>query len=166
MGPKQFALPPDFAKQLSFKGVEDLRFFPGWGDPNSEEHWSYAFLWSLDGKPDIDAHVLQNNLTILYTGLIGRNIVPRKIPKEKLFPVEVNIQNIKTSAGDLKTFAGTVHMLDYITQTPMILNVRIHVKDCPDKMHSILLFEVSPKSADHPNWQKLDQLNADFKCTK
>jgi len=163
---EQFALPPDFAKQLSFKGVEDLRFFPGWGDPNSEEHWSYAFLWALDGKPDIDARLLQDNLKILYTGLIRRNIVPRKIPKEKLFPVEVNIQVVKTTAGDIKTFAGTVHMLDYITQTPMILNLRIHWKDCPDKEHSILIFEVSPKSADHPNWQKLDQLNADFKCVK
>ncbi len=161
-----FTLPPDFAKQLPFKGVEDLRFFPGWGDPGSEEHWSYAFLWSLDGKQEIDAHFLENNLTTLYTGLIGRNILPRKIPKEKLFPVEANIQNAKTSAGDLKTFAGTVHMLDYINQTPMILNLRIHLKDCPDKVHTILLFEVSPKSAGHPNWQQLDQVNADFKCAK
>jgi hypothetical protein len=163
---ESFSLPPDFAKQISFKGVEDLRFFPGWGDPNSEEHWSYAFLWSLDGKPDIEAHLLQDNLKILYTGLIGRNIVPRKIPKEKLFPVEVNIQSVKTSAGDLKTFAGTVHMLNYINQTPMILNIKIHMKDCPDKTHSILLFEVSPKPADHPNWQKLDSLNVEFSCTR
>ena len=163
---EQFALPPDFAKQLSFKGVEDLRFFPGWGDPASEEHWSYVFLWSLEGKPDIDAHVLQDNLKTLYTGLVGRNIVPRKIPKEKLFPVEVNILNVKTAAGDIKTFAGTVHMLDYINQTPMTLNVKIHVKDCPDKTRAILLFEVSPKSPDHTNWQKLNQLNADFECTR
>ena len=163
---EQFALPPDFAKQLSFKGVEDLRFFPGWGDPNSEEHWSYFYLWSLDGKPAIDAHVLQDNLKTLYTGLVGRNIVPRKISKEKLFPVEVNIRIEKTALGDLKTFAGTVHILDYINQTPMTLNLRIHVKDCPDKLHSILLFEVSPKPPDHPNWRKLDQLNADFNCVK
>jgi len=157
-----FALPPDFAKQISLKGVEDLRFFAGWGDPNSEEHWSYAFLWSLDGKPDIEARLLQDNLKILYTGLIGRNIVPRKIPKEKIFPVEVNIQAVKTVAGDIKTFAGTVHMLDYINQMPMILNLRIHVKDCPDQIHSTILFEVSPKQADHPNWLLLDQLNKDF----
>ena len=163
---ERFALPPDFAKKIAYKGVEELRFFPGWGDPKSEDHWSYLFLWSLDGRPDVDAQAIQSNLTILYSGLLGRNVEPRKIPKEKLFPVEVNIQNVKTAAGDLKTFTGTVHMLNYINQTPMTLNVRIHVKDCPDKIHSILLFEISPKSADHPNWQKLDQLNADFKCTK
>jgi len=163
---ERFALPPDFAKKIAYKGVEELRFFPGWGDPKSEEHWSYSFLWSLDGRPDMDAQTIKNNLTILYSGLLGRNVEPRKIPKEKLFPVEVNIQAVKTAAGDLKTFAGTVHMLNYIKQEPMILNLKIHFKDCPDKEHSILVFEVSPKSADHPNWQKLDQLNTDFKCTK
>jgi hypothetical protein len=163
---ERFALPPDFAKKIIYTGVEELRFFPGWGDPKSEDHWSYLFLWSLDGKPDIDAQTIQSNLTILYSGLLDRNVEPRKIPKEKLFPVEVHIQNTKTSAGDLKTFTGTVHMLNYINQTPMILNLRIHFKDCPDKPHSIILFEVSPKSADHPNWQKLDQLNTDFRCVK
>jgi hypothetical protein len=163
---ERFALPPGFAKKITFKGVEELRFFPGWGDPNSDEHWSYLFLWSLDGRPDIDTQLLQTNLTFLYSGLLDRNVEPRKIPKGKLFPVEVKIQNAKTIAGDLKTFAGTVHMLNYIKQEPMILNVKIHVKDCPDKSHSIILFEISPKSADHPNWQKLDQLNSDFNCVK
>jgi hypothetical protein len=163
---EQFSLPPDFAKQITFKGVEDLRFFPGWGDPKSEEHWSYAFLWWLEGTEGIDANSLQDNLKRYYTGLVGRNIKPRKIPQEKLFPVEVKIHNMKTAPGNLKTFEGTVHMLNYISQTPMTLNVRIHSKDCADKIHSILLFEVSPKQFDHPNWQKLDKLNSDFECTK
>ena len=153
---ERFALPPDFAKTIPYKGVEELRFFPGWGDPKSEDHWSYLFQWALDGKPDIDAQAIQSNLTILYSGLLGRNVEQRKIPKEKLFPVEVSIQNVKTAPGDIKTFTGTVHMLNYITQTPMVLYVRIHEKDCPDKLHTNILIEVSPKSADHPNWQKLD----------
>jgi hypothetical protein len=163
---EQFSLPPDFAKDITFKGVEDLRFFPGWGNPTSEEHWSYAYLWWLDGRVDINAISLQDNLKTLYTGLVARNIVPRKIPREKLFPVEVKIQNIKTAPGDLKTFEGTIHMLDYITQIPMTLNVRIHFKDCADKNHSTLLFEVSPKPFDHSNWQKLEKLNSDFECNK
>jgi hypothetical protein len=161
---EQFSLPPDFAKQLPLKGVEDLRFSQGWGDVKSDEHWSYAFLWWLEGRPDIDASFIQENLKTLYTGLVARNIIPRKIPKEKLFPVEVKIRSIKTMPGDLKTFEGTVHMLDYMPQTPMTMNVRIHNKDCTDKTHSSLLFEVSPKPFDHSNWQKLDKLNTDFEC--
>ena len=37
-------------------------------------------------------------------------------------------------------------MLDYMEQTPMILNLRIHIHDCPDKTHSFIFFEISPKS--------------------
>ncbi len=84
---ERFALPPDFAKQVNASGVEDLRFFPGWGDPKSEEHWSYAYLWWLEVKKDIDASFLQGNLKTLYTGLLNRNIKPRKIPTEKIYPV-------------------------------------------------------------------------------
>jgi hypothetical protein len=159
-----FALPPDFAKQIKFKGVEELRFFPGWGDEKTEDYWSYAFLWWLEGNQDIDAPILQDNLKILYSGLIERNIVQRRIPKEKLFPVEVKIHNIKTAAGDLKTFEGTVHMLDYIQQAPMILNLRIHIRDCTDKSHTSIFLEISPKSFDHPNWQQLDKLYLGFEC--
>jgi hypothetical protein len=164
--PERFSLPPDFAKQLAVTGVEDLRFFPGWGDPNNEEHWSYAYLWWLDGKRDINASFLQNNLTILYTGLLNRNIKPRKIPMEKIYPVAVQIKNVAKASGDIKTFKGTVNMLNYINQTPMILNIIIHEKYCADKTHGYLFFEVSPKPFTHPNWVKLNKLNADFSCTK
>ncbi len=161
-----FSLPPDFAKQIRFKGVEELRFFPGWGDEKTEDYWSYAFLWWLEGNPDLDAASLQDNLKILYSGLIERNVVQRKIPREKLFPVEVKIHIIKTSAGDLKTFEGTVHMLDYLQQLPMILNLRIHIRDCTDKTHTSIFLEISPKSFDHPNWLQLDKLYGDFECAK
>ena len=163
---ERFALPPDFAKQMVVGGVEDLRFFPGWGDPVSEDHWSYAYLWWLEGKKDMDASFLQDNLKIYYSGLLNRNIKPRKIPMEKIYPVVVKMKNVKTASGDTKTFEGTVSMLNYINQEPMILNIIVHEKYCADKAHDILLFEVSPKPFNHPYWVKLNKLNADFSCTK
>jgi hypothetical protein len=73
---------------------------------------------------------------------------------------------VKTEAGDVKTFQGKVNMLNYIKQEPMILNLVIHQKNCPDKTHNILLLEVSPKPSDHPVWVKLNKLNTDFSSTK
>jgi hypothetical protein len=163
---ESFSLPPDFARQMKVLGVEDLRFFPGWGDPLSEEHWSYAYLWWLEGIPEIGASWLEDNLRILYTGLINRNIQRRKIPLEKIFPVSVQMKIVKTISGDWQTFEGTVHMLNYINQTPMILNVIVHKKNCTDKNHAFLFFEVSPKPFEHPNWEKLNKLNTDFSCVK
>jgi hypothetical protein len=163
---ERFSLPPDFAKEIKVTGVEDLRFFPGWRDPASEEHWSYAYLWWLGGNKDLDAQFLQENLRVLYSGLLNRNIKPRKIPAEKLYPVVTKMKNISTAAGDVKTFEGTVNMLNYINQQPMILNIIVHEKYCADKNHSFLLFEVSPKPFNHPNWEKLNKLNADFSCPR
>jgi hypothetical protein len=103
---ERFSLPPDFAKQMTITGVEELRFPPGWGEPSSEEHWSYAYLWWLDGNREITADFLQDNLKLLYSGLLDRNVEPRKIPAAKLYPVTVEMKMVKTEAGDVKTFQG------------------------------------------------------------
>jgi len=81
-------------------------------------------------------------------------------------PIAVSIQTIKTVSGDLETYAGTIHMLDYMAQMPIVLNALIHKKNCPDKNHGFLFFEISPKPATDPIWQKLNKLNLDFNCVK
>jgi hypothetical protein len=163
---ERFALPPEFAKQINYKGVEDVRFAPGWGDVKTEEYWSYAFLWWMEGNPEIKATNLQDNLKAYYSGLVARNIPIRKIPADKLFPVVASIHSVKTERGDLETWTGTVSMLDYMTQTPMILNILIHKKSYPGQDHAFLFFEVSPKPFAHPIWQKLNMLYADLACVK
>ena len=156
---EHFPLPPGFAPQVPYKGMEDLRFAPGWANPASEEHWAYAFLWWLDGRPQLTPDSLSGYLQYYYTGLIATNIEPRKIPKEKLVPVKAVIKSGPASPGDKATFTGTVYMLDYLTQTPMTLNVIVHWKklDLPDR--SAVFFEISPRPLNHAIWTQLDQLN-------
>ena len=52
---ERFSIPIDFAPGIAYKGVEDIRFAPGWGDKKSEEYWSYCFLWWLNPDAKIDA---------------------------------------------------------------------------------------------------------------
>jgi hypothetical protein len=163
---ERFSLPPDFARQITYKGLEDIRFSPGFTDQKNENYWSYAYLWWLDGNPEISAAAIQNNLASYYSGLIERNISIRKIPTDKLFPTVVSIHPVKTDTEDSETFAGTIHMLDYLTQTPMILNAVIHKKNCSDKNHGFLFFEISPKEQTHPVWQKMNKLYQDLQCVK
>ena len=47
---ERFPIPIDFAPQIPYKGVEDIRFSPGWGNAFTDEYWTYCFLWYLDGK--------------------------------------------------------------------------------------------------------------------
>jgi hypothetical protein len=163
---ERFSLPPEFAKDINFKGVEDVRFAPGWGDAKSDEYWTYAFLWWTEGNAELNTSILEKYLKSYYSGLIARNIGPRKIPESKLQPTIISIHVANTEKGDLQTYSGTISMLDYMTQTPMVLNAMIHKKNCPDKNHSYIFFEICPKPMTDPVWQKLIKLYQGLDCVK
>jgi len=166
-GTERFTMPPDFAPQIPYKGIEDVRFAPGWGDSTSQEYWSYAYLWWLDGNQQMDTINLAANLKHYYSGLVGRNILSRKIPVEKIVPTEVTIDSIDSAlAGDFQTFKGEIHMLDYMTQNPVVLNAIIHVKKCSTDKHTPVIIEISPKAYDQPVWADLNKFNESFQCEK
>ncbi len=160
---ERFSLPPDFAPGIKFKGVEDLRFAPGWGNAKSENYWTYCFLWWLKGNARIDPDILEVSLKEYYDGLVGRNIISRKIPSNKLVPTVVDLKKIKTAAGDLETYAGTVSMLDYQAQQPIVLNCSIHWKDSKSDDKTVAYFELSPRPLTHAIWKKLDEVGESFR---
>ncbi len=159
---ERFSLPPDFASQIKYTGVEEVRFAPGWGEIKSEEHWSYSFLWWLDGTPKIDAVILQSSLKAYYSGLVERNITRRNIPANKIVPTIATMKKIKTASDDLETYNGTISMLDYHAQEPIILNCMIHVKDIKASNHKAIYFEISPKPFSHTVWKKMNEIGDSF----
>ena len=163
---ERFLIPIEFAPQIPYKGVEDIRFTPGWGNVKSEEYWTYAFLWYLEGTPKVNATIVQKNLKAYYTGLVGRNIVSRKIAANKLVPVKTKIRKVKTDKSDLKTFRGTIYMLDYMEQKPITLYCIIHLKYCSGHNNTFIFNEISPKPYSDHIWQDLNQLWIDFNCDK
>src|SRR5262245_29619798 len=90
-GIERFLIPISFAPSIPYKGVEDIRFTPGWAKKTSNEYWSYAFLWYLDGTVTFDAKTIENNLKEYYTGLVKVNRDSSKIA-DKLFPVISSIK--------------------------------------------------------------------------
>ncbi len=163
-GIERFPLPISFAPSIAYQGVEDIRFTPGWGKASSEEYWSYAFLWYLDGKINMDAATIESNLKAYYTGLISVN--GSNIPSEKLIPVVTAFKAIKKAKGDIKTFSGSVVMLDYMEQKLITLNCKVHWKTCKGSNKTYIFYELSPQSFTHPVWASLGQLWLDFKCEK
>lgn len=162
---ERFLIPISFAPQISYKGVEDIRFTPGWAKLQSEEYWSYAFLWYLDGQPSFDAQTIASNLKAYYTGLIGVNTEPSKIPGGKI-EVTTKVEKKETAAGDAATYAGTVIMLDYMQLKRITLNCIVHVKPCAEGNKTIVFHELSPKDFTHNVWALLNKLWTDFTCVK
>ena len=159
---EEFPLPPDFAPTFTFKGVEEIRFHPGWGDSTSKGYWSYTYLWWLEGTPAINETALTSNLKAYYDGLVGRNITSRKIPAEKVVPTVVSIKKARSKGNDKATFTGTVSMLDYMTQRPMVLHAVIHVKDAGKSGKTAVIIEVSPQQTGGDVWKQLDEVPDGF----
>ncbi|HTE27943.1 hypothetical protein [Flavitalea sp.] len=163
-GIERFLIPIEFAPGIKYSGIEDVRFTKGWGEATSNEYWSYAFLWYLDGKPVINERDVEKNLAMYYDGLIGRNVEPRKIPADLVKPTKVTVKKIATHKGDLSTFSGTIDMLDYMQQKPVTLNCIVHQKLCDGQNKTFVFHEISLRPLTDSVWTALNTLWTDFDC--
>lgn len=161
-GIERFLLPAGFAPEIKYKGVEDIRFAPGWAKKGAEDYWSYLFLWYLDGEVKPDAEHIGQYLKDYYTGLIRVN--GAAIPKEKIIPVEVSVQGVNALATDQHSFRGTVTMLDYMQQQKITLYVAIHVLACKQSGKSFIVHQLSPQQYQHGIWKRMDAIREQFVC--
>jgi hypothetical protein len=68
-GKEQFSLPPSFAPNFPFAGIEQVRFAPGWTDSSSVEFWTYSFAWFVEGKQALSDKRLQQLTEAYFSGL-------------------------------------------------------------------------------------------------
>jgi hypothetical protein len=162
--PEKIPFPIEFATQIPYKGFEDLRFTPGWEHTSSQEHWSYTFLWWVEGAVKLDTATLKEHLDNYYFGLLSRNVRERHIPSNKVIRPTATITKVETETNDTETYRGTITILDYlnITYPALTLNCIIHKKEC-DK-HTAIIFEMSPQPFGHKVWQQLNQIEEGFTC--
>jgi len=163
-GIERFLIPISFAPKIPYRGVEDIRFTPGWGKAESADYWSYVFLWYLDGQQKITAKIVENNLKKYYSGLV--KVIQVDSSDNKSITVRTIIKKGKTQKGDLKTFYGSVYMLDYMANKPITLYCKVHLKSCSGQNKTFIFYEISPKDYTDNVWQSLDILWTDFSCDK
>jgi hypothetical protein len=63
--------PLEFAPSLAHRGVEELRFAPGFLKPGEPGYWSYAFTWRTEDAAVLDAPALGRELTEYFQGLVA-----------------------------------------------------------------------------------------------
>ena len=165
-GVERFLIPISFAPEIKYNGVEDIRFSPGWGNPETNEYWTYAFLWYLNGEVKTNAKIIENNLATYYTGLLEANLDPLKLPAGQRVPVTTKIKKVKAEGRDVKTFRGSIYLLDYIEYKPITLNCIVHLSYCKEQDRTVLFFELSPRPFSDQIWQSLNKLWVGFDCKK
>lgn len=159
-GIERFPIPIGFAPQIPYKGVEDIRFTPGWAKAASDEYWSYAFLWYLEGDEKMDSKTIESNMQLYYSGLITAN------GSATVTPIITTFKEVTKDSNDVKTYLGTISLFDYMAKQPLVLNCKVHIKSCVGETKTFIFYELSPKPLNHAIWQSLDKLWTDFKCKK
>lgn len=147
-----FPLPPAFAPMLP-AGEESLRFPPGWGKPESDNFWSYAFVMWID-EPAPDAARLHNLLEQYYNGLMasfaegkGRAIVPAQV---------------KVTRTSRQHFEAHVRVTEaFATLEPIDLRVLVETANV-QAGRATLRIRVSPKPSEDAIWRSLDAAITDI----
>ena len=137
---------------VALQGIEEVLLPSGWGVAGSPEYWSVGLLWWLKAGQKIDEAVLQQNMQAYYDGL-----------SNKMGATKVQIKTIGTEPDDVRTYMGTVDMLDFMAMKPLRLNFVAHVRDWGDPGHFPVFLELSPKPYDDAIWDQLKQLKKRFK---
>jgi hypothetical protein len=109
--------PLDFAPTVAHKGVEELRFAPGFFDPAAPGYWSYAFVWRSEDAAALDAAALGDELTAYFRGLIAAVDQARAITDRDAIAVRA-----APDAARAARFALTAHVFDaFRTKQPLDL---------------------------------------------
>jgi len=163
---ERFLIPIKFAPSIQYKGVEDIRFTPGWSKNETNEYWSYAFLWYLDSIEKLDSKIIERNLISYYNGLTNINVDKSKVDVEKLVTATASIKRRSTEQYSFQTFEGTVNILDFMTLKPISLNLLVHIRYCQAQNKTFVFYEVSPMPYADNVWKNLNRLWTNFRCTK
>lgn len=161
---EKLSIPIDFAKSIPFKGDEELRFTPGWGNNKTEEYWAYDFLWFIEGQPTISKSDLDKYMMDYYSGLYLSNLKNKTAPPAKF--TKAHFRKAEAQINDKQTFEGSISTLDFLTGEPITFNIKVHVRHYPEVQHTAVIFEVSPQSYKNVVWDSLDGVANGFQLKK
>lgn len=140
--PETIELPLSFAPDIPITGIEEVRFAPGWGEPESKEYFTYAFVWLLEEQEDFKKEDLQNFLGSYFDGLMGM------VGEFEEVGTEVQLEKLKNG------FEGQLVSKDgFFTKEELKLNLSI------EKLNKgrIWFFRLSPQPMDHEIWKALNE---------
>jgi hypothetical protein len=164
-GTEKINFPIDFAPKIALKGVEELRFTPGWGDSKSEEYWSYAFLWFVEGKPSFNVDILQSYLTQYFNGLYISNLKNKTAPLPSNF-TQAQVKKVTTLPNDQETYEGAIATLNFLTGQAINFNACIHIRNFDNIKRTAVLYEISPLAFGQSAWASLDAVVGGFRVAE
>lgn len=156
-------LPPRFAPDLDWHGVESIRFAPGMFQPDSESFFSYLLVFLIGADDDVSEAAVHEQILVYYRGLAKAVMGGRGLPVDT-DSFELKLDKVESGegsphpadAGDGEVNFWTAS-LDWIepfaTRKPQTLHFEVHLWKNGNR--PVLYFTVSPQERDHAIWKEM-----------
>ena len=166
-GGETITLPPGFAKDMSLKGVEHIRFAPGMMDAQSDTFFCYAFAFELQSQPKLTEETVKAEFLKYYRGL-SKAVLNGKPPEKDFaeFGMELEVSSPSSKKpGDTDTatveYVGKLEWVEpFATKKSQQLNVEIRTWSSGDRNY--LFASVSPQKRDAAIWLQLRKIRDDY----
>lgn len=165
---EQITLPPSFARDMKFKGIEEARFSPGMFQEKSNSFFSYFFVFKIDPDTELTQKNIERELLTYYRGLASTIFKSRKKEIDtsgftckltKAMPVDPQ----KIYPPGLTEYAARVNWTEpFVTQKPQTLNLIIQTWTDKTTGHGYLFACVSPQNMKADIWQSMRKIRDTF----
>ncbi len=165
---EQITLPPSFAREMKFKGIEEARFSPGMFQEKSNTFFSYFFVFEIDPGTELTQKNIEGELLTYYQGLSSTIYKSRKKEIDtsgftckltKATPVDPQ----KIYPPGLTEYAATVNWTEpFVTQKPQTLNLIIQTWTDKTTGNGYLFACVSPQDMKARIWQTMRNIRDTF----
>ena len=160
------SLPPSFAPDMKFKGIEVIRFAPGMFDAKADSFFSYVLVFQVEPKQTLTQKVLQQELLVYYRGLATAVLKNQKVDFDpKSFALKLKEAKATAAARPTgaKTYNGDLKWLEpFVTRKPQTLHLEIEAwKDAKSK-HNYIFICASPKKTTGAIWKDMHGIRKSF----
>ncbi|MEM1442384.1 MAG: hypothetical protein AAGF67_08580 [Verrucomicrobiota bacterium] len=168
---ERIALPPAFARDLGWNGVEEIRFAPGMFEAGQPDFFSYILVFLLDPGADISEEGLQRELLVYYSGLSEAVMASRGLEVDTSgFAVSIKQDEKATGAptavSSARLWTATLDWIEpFATREKQRLHLEVHTWEHAGQ--PVVLSCVSPVAlgaeADGSPWEALREIRKRFR---
>ena len=165
---ERIELPPGFAPDLGWKGIEQIRFAPGMFNPDAPDFFSYVIAFLLAADADTSETVLERELLTYYRGL-SKAVMGRKGQTVDTAGFTVSLEKSEIPEGspatakDVTAYSGSLEWIEpFATQKAQTLHLEIFVWKHGGQ--PVVLSCVSPIDPEEElPWKKLRGISSKFR---
>jgi hypothetical protein len=161
-----FPLPPAFAPDVTWKGVEELRFAPNWMKADADTFFSYAMLFWLSDDPKIETGTLERELLSYYRGL-ARAVFGARKQKIDVSTFTLAVKRADDDPGKrpdgepVEAYLGELKWTEpFTTGKPQTLRLEIHTWSAEKQKHRCIFICASPQPETAAVWKTLREIRA------